>query len=312
MRVKLCTEDANFVDEIEDMIDGVESFLATIGLTVDDVETLIGTTNTKLDSIIANTADLDINTDTLEALGAAGNSSLSSIDTNLGSLTKTEDLGHSSGDKGVMALAVRNDAGTTLANTTLDYAPLGLDANGDLRIVQRAVSPGTAAANLGKAEDDPHNSGDVGVMSLAVRKDTAAAVAADGDYHPLTLDSLGQLRVNIGGQSGGYLSVVDQIDTSPGPVLNAANTTIQDNAGAFVVLVASLAAACKRIKVSDTTGEFLGIYTGGGGAEVLAFIIGPGMDDTIEHSIAAATRITVRSMDTTDITEGKLCLQFLG
>lgn len=59
-----------------------------------------------------------------------------------------------------------------------------------------SVVPGTAATNLGKAEDAAHLSGDVGVMTLGVRKDAAnGASGADGDYVPLTTDADGLLRV---------------------------------------------------------------------------------------------------------------------
>lgn len=55
--------------------------------------------------------------------------------------------------------------------------------------------PGTAATSLGKAEDAGHTSGDVGVMMLAVRNDTPAALAGTTlDYIPLTTDSLGRLH----------------------------------------------------------------------------------------------------------------------
>lgn len=57
------------------------------------------------------------------------------------------------------------------------------------------ITPGTAATSLGKAEDAAHSSGDVGVMALAVRADTAAATGADGDYTPLLTDSFGRLQV---------------------------------------------------------------------------------------------------------------------
>jgi len=49
------------------------------------------------------------------------------------------------------------------------------------------------------AEDAVHATGDKGVMSLAVRKDTAAQTAGtDGDYCPLITDSTGRLHVNVG------------------------------------------------------------------------------------------------------------------
>lgn len=62
------------------------------------------------------------------------------------------------------------------------------------------IRPGSGAADIGKAEDAPHASGDVGVMSLAVRKDTPTPLAgADGDYAPLEVDSAGRQWVRIPG-----------------------------------------------------------------------------------------------------------------
>jgi hypothetical protein len=63
------------------------------------------------------------------------------------------------------------------------------------RLVTTLV-PGSGASDLGKAEDSAHASGDVGVMALAVRADTAAATAANGDYVPLLTDSTGRLWSN--------------------------------------------------------------------------------------------------------------------
>lgn len=58
------------------------------------------------------------------------------------------------------------------------------------------IIPGDTPTSLGKNEDAAHASGDTGVMLLAVRKDSAAALAGtDGDYIPLTTDSTGRLRI---------------------------------------------------------------------------------------------------------------------
>jgi hypothetical protein len=59
------------------------------------------------------------------------------------------------------------------------------------------VIPGVGATNLGKAEDAAHVSGDVGVMSLAVRSDADTPFGADGDYVPLATDADGALKVNV-------------------------------------------------------------------------------------------------------------------
>jgi len=59
-------------------------------------------------------------------------------------LMKLEDTAHTSGDAGVMGLAVRMDTGSTLAGTDGDYTPLQVDAVGSLRV----VLPAPAAAEV--------------------------------------------------------------------------------------------------------------------------------------------------------------------
>ena len=82
-----------------------------------------------------------------------------------------------------------NAIGKLAANSGVDI--------GDVDVT--SVVPGTGATNLGKAEDAAHSSGNVGVMALTVRQDTAAALAdTDADYQPLITDANGRLHVNAG------------------------------------------------------------------------------------------------------------------
>ena len=55
--------------------------------------------------------------------------------TNLG---KAEDAGHTTGDTGVMALGVRNDAAGSLVGANADYAPLQVDMTGALRTIENS------------------------------------------------------------------------------------------------------------------------------------------------------------------------------
>lgn len=115
-------------------------------------------------------------------------------------LVKLEDAAHTSGDPGFQLLTVRQDTAAALAGTDADYQPLITDSSGRLHTnsVVSAVTPGTAAANLGKAEDAAHSSGDTGVMALSVRKDTAASTAGtDGDYAGLVTDDTGRLYTTV-------------------------------------------------------------------------------------------------------------------
>lgn len=60
------------------------------------------------------------------------------------------------------------------------------------------VVTGTGATNLGKAEDSPHASGDVGVEILAVRNDAKATLAGtDGDYSPIGVGTVGNVFASL-------------------------------------------------------------------------------------------------------------------
>lgn len=131
-------------------------------------------------------------------------------------LGKAEDAAHASGDVGVLALAVRNDAGATTFGADQDNSPIAVDANGRVGIadlggtitVDGAVTtsgtatvsgtvsvdnittnivPGVAGTSLGKAEDAAAASGDTGVAALAIQQTTPADTAADGDYSALQM-----------------------------------------------------------------------------------------------------------------------------
>ncbi len=77
------------------------------------------------------------------------------------------------------------------------------------------LTPGTGAANLGKAQNSPHAVGDVGALLLAIRRDTPGpGTSTDGGYIGLQTDAQGNLRVNVmagggGGGPGGGTAAVD-------------------------------------------------------------------------------------------------------
>lgn len=66
---------------------------------------------------------------------------------------------------------------------------------GTLATITGSVVPGTAATNLGKAEDAGHTTGDVGVAMLAVRNDggSTQTTNANGDYTNAAVDAYGAL-----------------------------------------------------------------------------------------------------------------------
>jgi len=112
-------------------------------------------------------------------------------------LGQAEDSAHVSGDTGVMGLAVRSDAGGTLASTDGDYTPLQVDAAGALRV--NAVV--NVDANSDYAEDSTHTSGDTGGFILGIRMDdvdgsnSALLAGTEGDYQGIFTNAKGEMHV---------------------------------------------------------------------------------------------------------------------
>jgi len=106
--------------------------------------------------------------------------------TNLG---KAEDAAHSSGDVGVMALAVRQDSQEDFGADG-DYVPLSIDANGALR-----VSGGGGGTEY--TEDDAAPANPVGTAILAERDDALGGLTpVAGDWSHLFCDANGALWVH--------------------------------------------------------------------------------------------------------------------
>lgn len=145
-------------------------------------------------TVRADTAAATSGTDgDYQPLVTGSDGSLHTKDVNLALLTKSEDAAHSSGDRGIQVFAVRKDTAAALAGTDGDYAPLEVDADGRLHVID--VNSGTIAAAL-KAEDAAHTTADVGFPLLARRIDTPASSAGtSGDYATVDTDSLGRLWV---------------------------------------------------------------------------------------------------------------------
>lgn len=105
------------------------------------------------------------------------------------------------------------------------------------------------------------------------------------------------------------LDVVDFLDAG---VLDASSTNIPASASVPVTVVASLAAAVKKIKVFDTTGFYIGLYSDPAGTPVLEAILGPGMDGDIEVDLPATTVLGLRHMQNSAITGGEVGINFMG
>lgn len=181
-----------------------------------NIATSVGT----LDNAIAGS---EMQVDVVGAL-PAGTNNIGDVDvlsvvpgTSATSLGKAVDAVAGASDTGVAVLAIRDDSLSTLTPADGDYVPLRVSSTGALH-----VTGGGGGTQY--QEDTAHTTGDTGTMALAVRKDTAAALATtDGDYTPLITDANGALHVAVASGSvtaSGTISV-DTITTSVVPGTSA-------------------------------------------------------------------------------------------
>jgi hypothetical protein len=148
------------------------------------------------------------------------------------SLGKAEDAAHSSGDVGVMALAVRNDAGTALAGTTGDYIPLSTDANGALR-----VTGGGGGTEYTEGDTDASITG-----SAIMWEDTSDTLRAVSAAKPLPVNI-------ISGAGSGGTAMTDDAAFTPGttsitPVggtYRSVRDSVDDNDGGALAMTAKRA-----------------------------------------------------------------------
>jgi hypothetical protein len=163
-------------------------------------DTLAGVTSADGDNVAARGTDKgELYVKHVDAIPVTDNGGSLTIDgtitANAGMNLNTSALALESG--GNLATIAGAVSGSEVQVDIVAALPAGTNNIGDVDVL--SVVPGTGATNLGKAEDAEHASGDVGVMALTVRQDTAAALGGtDADYQPLITDASGRLHVAVG------------------------------------------------------------------------------------------------------------------
>jgi hypothetical protein len=98
----------------------------------------------------------------------------------------------------------------------------------------------------------------------------------------------------------------------PPSVLSYNVTPVPGSASLPLQVVADTGArSCGSIAYIETSGDFLGVYTGPIGLETLLCIIGNGLAHTVNTAIAPHSRVSLRSMTATPITNGWLTITFM-
>jgi hypothetical protein len=104
---------------------------------------------------------------------------------------------------------------------------------------------------------------------------------------------------------------VDVVDLLDSTLVDTSSTNIPASSGGFLEVVASSAAAVKKVQIVEDIGEFYGIYTGAAASEVLVAVapLGGGFVDV---AIPASTRISLRALENSAITSGLLSMNLIG
>jgi hypothetical protein len=192
----------------------------------------------------------------------------------------TNGIGKLTANSGVTIGAVEIAAAQTLATVTT------VSTVTNVTNIATSVTPGTAAGNLGKAEDAAHSSGDTGVMLLAVREATPADLsvgATDGDYEPLEVDAAGVLWVrhndriaHDAADAGNGIKLAAKAKSSlTGITLVAADDrtdVFTDIDGVLVVKTGAPSGNIVSERVSNTDGASTGFSTFGAAANLRNYI----------------------------------------
>jgi hypothetical protein len=93
----------------------------------------------------------------------------------------------------------------------------------------------------------------------------------------------------------------------PPVLLDASVTPIPGSASLPLQVIANLGnVTCNAMFFIDTTGVFIGVYTGPAGSEQLACVIGNGLIGMAKGLFPAGARVSLRSLTTSAITSGKV------
>lgn len=103
-----------------------------------------------------------------------------------------------------------------------------------------------------------------------------------------------------------FFDAPEIVDTTVTPIPGKASLPLQ-------VIADSGFRSAIRIDYTDTTGDFIGVYTGAPGQEVLQCIIGGGSPNGWAYAVFAAhSRVSLRSMTPSAITNGSVFGALMG
>lgn len=196
---------------------------------------------------------------------------------------------------------------------------LKTDASGELQVDVLSSALPTGASTLAEQQTQTTSlqllDDAVATTGAAITAKGFAAVGTDGtNARIVKTDSNGELQVDVltmPAITPTYLDVVDFIDTNN--LIDTSSTNIAGSGSSPTQIVASLAADVKKVQFMDTTGAFIGLYTGAAASEVLQAVFGPGSDVTTEVQLTSGQRVSLKRLDSaTAISTGIVAINFCG
>lgn len=239
--------------------------------------------------------------------GAATEATLSALN---GKVTAVD-----TGNVTVSSSALPAGAATEATLASIDSALAGTIAvSGTFYQATQPVSAASLPLPTGAATEATLASIDGNIVACDTGSVTISAALPAGSNNIGDVDVLSLPAIpagsNLIGSVDVNLDVIDLLDTNP--VLDTSGTNIPASASNPLQVVATLAANVKKIRVNDTTGKFIGVYTGAALSEVLQAVIGPGLDGDIEVKMSSGERVSLRHMSNSVISSGELLIQFVG
>lgn len=259
-------------------------------------------------SVTINAGDLDVN---IKHNGADPSSVKIGDGTSVLDVV-VEDAASVGGEKGILAMAVRNSAGGATTNTDGDYGTLTIDNTGRLRVDATVTESATAAD---------------GAAAPAFGK-MVAGLDGSGNLQYLSTDTNGLLNTNLHDGSGTSITVGQKAMAASVPVVIASNQGVvpvsftgltqklpfirNDYTGtsvttaAYVQLSASLPSNISQITLFDSSGQTLMLALGAAASEVDQLLIPPGgFNGAIPFVATAGQRLSIKAVSA-DATVGEI------
>lgn len=154
----------------------------------------------------------------------------------------------------------------------------------------------SATGSIAKTEDSVAASGDVGAMILSVRRDTAAASGADGDYSTVNTDSSGALwsrELNAPGYEDNTNGVAKTEQRFSYSHIATATTTAVKSASGFLHAITVNTTAAGAITIYDNTA---------GSGTIIGIIKASVVEQTFTFNVSFATGLTIVTAGASDLT----------